>query len=76
MRTRGHSMGLGPLVPADISDRSDVVLAAGMTFVLHPNQYLPESGYLLCGEQVLIGDREPRVFSTPQTTLESIGAGA
>ena len=76
MRTRGHSMGLGPLVPADISDRSDVVLAAGMTFVLHPNQYLPESGYLLCGEQVLIGDREPRVFSTPQTALESIGGSA
>jgi Xaa-Pro aminopeptidase len=75
MRSRGHSMGLGPLVPADISDRSDVLLAAGMTFVLHPNQYLPTSGYLLCGEQVLIRDGDPRLFSAPARELESIGGG-
>lgn len=76
MRSRGHSMGLGPLVPADISDRSDVVLAPGMTFVLHPNQYLPESGYLLCGDQVLVGEGDPILFSTPQQQLESIDGGA
>lgn len=72
MRSRGHSMGLGPLVPADISDRSDVTLAAGMTFVLHPNQYLPEAGYFLCGDQVLITDDGVRALSTPQTQLDAI----
>jgi Xaa-Pro dipeptidase len=75
MRSRGHSMGLGPLVPADISERSDVLLAPGMTFVLHPNQYVPPSGYLLCGEQVLVCDGEPRLFSVPQRELHSIGGG-
>lgn len=72
MRSRGHSMGLGPLVPADISDRSAVTLAAGMTFVLHPNQYLPEAGYFLCGEQVLITEDGARALSTPQRELDMI----
>lgn len=73
MRSRGHTMGLGPMVPADISDRSEVTLAASMTFVLHPNQYLPGPGYLLCGEQVEVRDDGPFVFSTPQRELISIG---
>jgi Xaa-Pro aminopeptidase len=25
-----------------------------MTFVLHPNQYLPDTGYLMLGDTVLI----------------------
>jgi hypothetical protein len=25
-----------------------------MFFVLHPNQYLPETGYMMCGEPMLI----------------------
>lgn len=70
MRSRGHAMGLGPLVPADISDRSDVVLAEGMAFVLHPNQYLPEAGYFLCGDQVLIDGDGARALSTPELTLD------
>ena len=72
MRSRGHSMGLGPLVPADISDRSDVTLAPGMTFVLHPNQYVPEAGYFLCGDQVLITDGDAEALSTPQRELDEI----
>jgi Xaa-Pro dipeptidase len=72
MRSRGHSMGLGPLVPADISDRSDVTLAPGMTFVLHPNQYVPEAGYFLCGDQVLITEGAAEAISTPQRELDAI----
>ena len=72
MRSRGHSMGLGPLVPADISDRSGVILAPGMTFVLHPNQYVPEAGYFLCGDQVLITEGDPEALSTPQRELDAI----
>ena len=30
------------------------VLEPGMVFMIHPNQYLPETGYLLCGEPVLM----------------------
>lgn len=76
MRSRGHSMGLGPLVPADISERSDVKLAPGMMFVLHPNQYVPEAGYFLCGDQVLITADGAEAISTPQRELDSIAGVA
>ena len=25
-----------------------------MVFVMHPNQYIPETGYLMCGEPVIV----------------------
>lgn len=54
MRTRGHTMGLGALAPLDVSESNHTILEEGMSFVLHPNQYFPECGYLLCGDQVVI----------------------
>jgi Xaa-Pro aminopeptidase len=72
MRTRGHAMGLGALVPADISDRSDVVLAPGMSFVLHPNQYMPEVGYFLCGDQVVVTQDGARALSPAAPALDAI----
>jgi Xaa-Pro dipeptidase len=53
MRTRGHSMALGSMDP-EIAADSGQVLQDGMVFVLHPNQYLPDTGYLMCGEPVII----------------------
>jgi Xaa-Pro aminopeptidase len=70
MRTRGHATGLGALVPADISDRSEVVLAPGMAFVLHPNQYFPDAGYLLYGEQVVIEAGGVRELSSGPATVD------
>jgi Xaa-Pro aminopeptidase len=72
MRTRGHAMGLGALVPADISERSDVVLAPGMSFVLHPNQYMPEVGYFLCGDQVVVTEDGARALSPAAPALDAI----
>jgi Xaa-Pro dipeptidase len=72
MRTRGHAMGLGVLIPADITEASDVVLAPGMAFVLHPNQYFPEVGYLLCGDQVVITEDGARALSPDLPTLDLI----
>ncbi len=53
MRTRGHSMALGSMCP-EIAPNSDEVLLEGMVFVMHPNQYIPETGYIMCGEPVII----------------------
>jgi Xaa-Pro dipeptidase len=75
MRTRGHAMGLGVLTPADVSEGSDVVLATGMAFVLHPNQYFPEAGYFLCGDEVVITDDGARALSSELPALDSIAAG-
>jgi Xaa-Pro dipeptidase len=74
MRTRGHGTGLAPLVPVDVSDRSDVVLAPGMAFVLHPNQYFPDAGYLLYGEHVVIEPGGARALSAGPASIESTDA--
>jgi len=36
---------------------NNTVLTEGMVFMIHPNQHLPETGYLLCGEPVLVTAR-------------------
>jgi Xaa-Pro aminopeptidase len=54
IRRRGHGLGFGSIRPGDVSLDNDTVLADGMLFMIHPNQHLPETGYLLCGEPVLL----------------------
>ena len=54
IRRRGHGLGFGSIRPGDVSLDNDTVLAEGMLFMIHPNQHLPETGYLLCGEPVLL----------------------
>jgi len=53
MRTRGHSMALGSMEP-ELMPGHDHVFQKNMVFVMHPNQYIPETGYLMCGEPVII----------------------
>ena len=56
IRRRGHGLGFASIRPGDVALDNDTVLAPGMVFMIHPNQYLPETGYLLCGEPVVMGD--------------------
>jgi Xaa-Pro aminopeptidase len=60
MRTRGHGLGLGGVVPYDVTEDSGPVLERNMTMVIHPNQYVPETGYMMCGDTVVIEDDGPR----------------
>lgn len=53
MRTRGHSMGLGSMEP-EIAPGCEHTLQENMVFVMHPNQYIPETGYIMCGEPVIV----------------------
>jgi Xaa-Pro dipeptidase len=48
------------------------VLESGMVFVMHPNQYIPETGYLMCGEPVVITDQGARSLSRRQAELDVI----
>ena len=41
-------------MPGDVSVDNDTVLEPGMLFMVHPNQFLPETGYMMCGEPVLV----------------------
>jgi Xaa-Pro dipeptidase len=62
MRRRGHGLGCGSVSPGDVAANNETILEENMIFVVHPNQYLPETGYLMCGEPV-------RVTSTGAETL-------
>jgi Xaa-Pro aminopeptidase len=58
MRARGHGMGVGSIAPGGvIDDETDAKFEKGQVVVVHPNQYLPETGYLACGETVLVTEK-------------------
>lgn len=60
MRTRGHGLGFGGVVPYDVTEHSGPTLAVNMTMVIHPNQYLPDTGYMMLGDTVAIEAAGPR----------------
>jgi len=54
IRRRGHGFGLGSTWPGDIARDNDIGLEEDDAFLVHPNQYLPGPGYMLCGEPVRV----------------------
>jgi Xaa-Pro aminopeptidase len=72
IRRRGHGLGFGSNLPGDVSLDNKSVLEPDMFFVIHPNQYLPDTGYLLCGEPVLITAKGAEVLSEHQASLAEI----
>jgi len=72
MRVRGHGLGITSDRPGDIVDSNERVLESGMIFVMHPNQYIPESGYLMCGEPVVVADDGARALSVRPAALDVI----
>jgi Xaa-Pro dipeptidase len=63
MRTRGHGLGLGGVVPYDVTDSVGPTLEPNMTMVIHPNQYVPATGYMMCGDTVVIEEHGPRALT-------------
>jgi Xaa-Pro aminopeptidase len=72
MRVRGHGLGITSDRPGDIVDNNERLLESGMVFVMHPNQYLPESGYLMCGEPVVVTDQGCRALTAQAAQLDVI----
>ena len=57
MRSRGHGFGVGSIAPGgEITDKMQANLEKHQVVAVHPNQYIPETGYLVCGETVLVTD--------------------
>jgi Xaa-Pro dipeptidase len=56
MRVRGHGLGCGSFAPGSLEDNNKTKLAEGMTFIIHPNQYIPETGYLTLGDTIVMTD--------------------
>jgi Xaa-Pro dipeptidase len=70
MRARGHGTGIGPIVAGvALDDNVGVPLASGQVLVVHPNQYLPETGYLACGETFLVTDSGTERLAKTETKL-------
>jgi Xaa-Pro dipeptidase len=72
MRVRGHGLGITSDLPGDVTAESEARLEAGMVFVMHPNQYIPETGYLMCGEPVVITPAGAEALSERMAELDSI----
>jgi Xaa-Pro dipeptidase len=66
MRVRGHGLGCGSFAPGSLEDANKTRLEQNMTFIIHPNQYLPESGYLTLGDTVVMtaAGAEPMTHSS------------
>ena len=75
IRRRGHGLGFASVRPGDVSLDNATVLEPDMLFMIHPNQYLPETGYLLCGEPVVITARGADVLTREQSSLGIAGRG-
>jgi Xaa-Pro aminopeptidase len=54
MRVRGHGLGCGSSAPGNLEHNNQTKLEEGMTFIIHPNQYLPETGYMTLGDTVMM----------------------
>jgi Xaa-Pro aminopeptidase len=74
MRVRGHGLGITSDLPGDLTSDSEAQLEQGMVFVMHPNQYIPETGYLMCGEPVVITPGGAKALSARVAELDSVPA--
>jgi len=70
MRSRGHGFGVGSIAPgAELSDKMQVELARHQVVAVHPNQYLPETGYLAGGESVMVTETGIERLAGTETRL-------
>jgi Xaa-Pro dipeptidase len=72
MRRRGHGLGCGSVSPGDVATSNDRILEEDMIFVIHPNQYLPETGYLMCGEPVRVTATGVEILSKKTAALSVV----
>jgi Xaa-Pro aminopeptidase len=69
IRRRGHGLGFASVRPGDVALDNATVLEPDMVFMIHPNQYLPETGYLLCGEPVVMTAQGAEVLTAQRAAL-------
>lgn len=77
IRRRGHGLGAGSTFPGDVAVDNEAILEEGMLFIVHPNQFLPETGYMMCGDPLVVGHDGPIVMSSALASLgRASGEGA
>ncbi len=70
-RVRGHGLGLFVDTKPHILEDVDTVLEAGMTMIIHPNTYHPDTGYMVLGDTVVVTETGAEVLcGTPRELFE------
>lgn len=72
MRARGHGLGFGSIDPGDLSANSQSVIERDMVFVIHPNQYMPETGYMMCGDPVVVTEVGARNLAARPASFDQL----
>ncbi|HZO47149.1 MAG TPA: Xaa-Pro peptidase family protein [Xanthobacteraceae bacterium] len=72
IRRRGHGLGFASMRPGDVALDNETILEPDMIFMIHPNQYLPETGYLLCGEPVLLTANGAEPLTAQKAALATV----
>jgi Xaa-Pro aminopeptidase len=68
-RVRGHGLGLFCDSKPHILEDVQIELKPGMTFVVHPNTYNPNVGYMMLGDSLTVTDTGCEVFTTTPRVL-------
>lgn len=71
-RTRGHSLGLWQSETPIINEESTVILEENMTFIVHPNTYMPGVGYLVLGDTVVVTKNGVEVLTRSDHELKGV----
>ena len=71
-RVRGHGLGLYVDARPAIQESDTTMLEAGMTVIVHPNGYHPDSGYLVLGDAVVLREGGNEVLTQTPRRLFSV----
>src|SRR5690606_32942381 len=73
-RGRGHGLCLYVSAQPDLLEEGETPLSAGMTIVVHPNTYHPDTGYIVLGDALVINDTGCEVMTQTDRRLFSVPA--
>jgi Xaa-Pro aminopeptidase len=68
-RGRGHGQGLHLDEPPLIAPGNEMILQEGMVIIIHPNTYLPLTGYMVFGDPTLITSQGPEILTRTERKL-------
>lgn len=74
LRRRGHGLGCGSTAPGDVAFDNPTPVGEDMIFMVHPNQFLPGPGYMMCGEPVRVSAAGVEVLTKNAAQLGVIEA--
>jgi Xaa-Pro aminopeptidase len=71
-RVRGHGLGLYVDTAPPILEGDATLFEAGMTVIVHPNGYHPDSGYLVLGDALVVREGGNEILTRTPRQLFSV----